>query len=66
MDSSPREPRKGRRLVLAGAAVMAVLVGGLMAGVAGYFGIDVSDVVLIGILGGLGAAAAVLVLISAK
>jgi hypothetical protein len=55
-----------KSVVIAVAAIWAILVGGLMAGVAAFVGVDEPDVLLIGVLGGLGSAAAVFVLSSRK
>jgi hypothetical protein len=55
-----------KSVVIAVAAIWAILVGGLMAGVAAFVGVDEPDVLLIGVLGGLGSAAAVFVLGSRK
>jgi hypothetical protein len=57
--SKPLSTKRG--LIAAVAAVSALVVGGLMAGTAAFFGVGESDVILIGVLGGLGSAASVFV-----
>ena len=66
MEPTQPRPWKAKSVVVAVAAVWALLVGGLMAGVAAFVGVDESDVFLIGVLGGLGSAAAVFVFSSRK
>jgi hypothetical protein len=56
MEPSPRKSLKAKGPVVALAAVWALLVGGLMAGAAALFGVDESDAILVGVLGGLGSA----------
>ena len=57
---------KEGRLLVAVAVVWALLVGGLMAAVAAFFGADEPNLLLIGILGGLGSGAAVFFFSSRK
>jgi hypothetical protein len=60
MEPTSSKPLRAKRgLIVAVAVVLALIVGGLMAGTAAFFGVSESDVILIGVLGGLGSAASV-------
>ena len=50
-----------KRVVVAVAGIWALLVGGILAGIASIFDVDGLELVLVGVLGGFGAAASVFV-----